>query len=240
MKFPALSVVLALSSSTSVSAFGVPRSQVSFSRCTALNAADYDFSVAAPAEKKSKKKAAKPEPVPVPDPTPAPVEAAKPTRKSKKAAKVEEPKVVEAPKVEEPKAKSTRKTKEPKAKAVQTSTPIEQKVLETKPEPKSKKAQSRPQPKAQPVPVAKSTASSQKDPNAVTTGVALGAAPLVAVPFVALGALRSTLTNTKARREEIAKEIAEFEAAEAKKKAKKNADVDGGTLGKAVVSFIQV
>jgi len=133
MRFSALTVLAALSSSNSVAAFGVPRQAVSFTRGTALNADPYDFSVGEVSEpkvkpeKKSKKKVQKepepePEPVPVPEPTPAPVEPvvkSKPTRKSKKA-KVEEPVAPPAPEpvpepvvAEEPKKKA-RKVKEPK------------------------------------------------------------------------------------------------------------------------------
>ena len=70
-------------------------------------------------------------------------------------------------------------------------------------------------------------------------GIALGGAPLAAVPLVGLAAFRSTLTKTKDRREEIAKEIAEFEAAEAARLAKKNSEVDVGTLTKAIVSYFE-
>jgi outer membrane biosynthesis protein TonB len=65
------------------------------------------------------------------------------------------------------------------------------------------------------------------------SGVALGAAPLVLAPVVLLGAGRSLLQGTKARREKIQKEIDDFE--KSKKKNVLEADVDGGDLAKAVV-----
>ena len=249
MRFPALSVLLVLSSTASVSAFGVPRHQVSFSRGAALNADPYDFSTGVDTpkpEKKSKKKAPapkpepEPEPVPepVPEPTPAPVaEKPKRGRKSKKVEEpvVEAPKVepkVEEPKVEEPKSKRKGKKAKVVEEPVVEAPKLEEKILkeEPKPAPKTKA------PKKAKVEEPKAVASSSKDASTVPKGIALGAAPLAIAPIVALGAVRSTLTKTKDRREEIAKEIAEFEAAEAAKKAKKDSEVDGATLAKAVVS----
>ena len=65
-------------------------------------------------------------------------------------------------------------------------------------------------------------------------GVALGAAPLVAVPVVGLSALRSTLSKTQERRKQIEAEIAAAE--EAKKKEIFNVNADGGDTVKALVS----
>ena len=75
------------------------------------------------------------------------------------------------------------------------------------------------------------------DPNAVPLGVALGAAPLLLAPLVALGAGRSVLAGTAARREKIQEEIAAREAAKKKKVA---AEVDGGALTSAVVRSMSV
>ena len=65
-------------------------------------------------------------------------------------------------------------------------------------------------------------------------GVLVGGAPLVLVPLAALAAGRDLLTKTAARRAEIQKEIADFEASQAKKKRLANADAGGIT--KAAVS----
>ena len=77
-----------------------------------------------------------------------------------------------------------------------------------------------------------------KDANALPIGIALGGAPLILAPFIALTAARSTLSKTKARRDEISRNIEEFEALEAIRLAKKSGDIDGGTLFKAVVSTL--
>ena len=93
--------------------------------------------------------------------------------------------------------------------------------------PKSAPKRPKPAPKA----VAKSSGSA--DPNAGPVGVALGAAPLVALPLIGLAAARGALSKTAARRAEIQKEMAAAE--EAKKKKAIQADVDGGALAKATV-----
>lgn len=71
-------------------------------------------------------------------------------------------------------------------------------------------------------------------------GVALGAAPLIAIPAVGLLALRSQLSATLERRDEINRDLAEAEAARIKKE--KDADIDtagllkaGGIFGAATV-----
>jgi hypothetical protein len=98
-------------------------------------------------------------------------------------------------------------------------------------------------PKPKPVPVAKTAsvkpapvakAAAVKDPNAVPTGVALGAAPLLLAPIALLAAGRGALQGTKDRRDKIQKEIAAFEAAKAKKAV--SAEVDGGGVVTALVS----
>ena len=89
-----------------------------------------------------------------------------------------------------------------------------------------KREKAPPKPKAPKAPVEKVSSP--------VPGVARGAAPLIAVPVVGLGALRSTLTKTKARRDEIAAEIEAFEKAQAKKKLQ--GDIDVGGVVKAAVS----
>merc|ERR1712160_133926 len=71
-----------------------------------------------------------------------------------------------------------------------------------------------------------------KSPLTLPAGVILGAAPLIALPVLALLASRTTLQNTKARRDEISAEIAKVEAEKAARKDK-NADIDVGGLVKA-------
>ena len=87
--------------------------------------------------------------------------------------------------------------------------------------------------KEKPVPV-KTAESVDKDPLAVPGGIALGAAPLIAIPAVAAVLGRDTLVKTLERREKIQAEIAAAEAAKAKKA--KDAEVDGSGLAKAGVS----
>lgn len=164
----------------------------------------------APKPKRKEKPAPAPKPEKkakkAPEPTPAPAPAPKAETKSKPA-KYEK---LDVPKKEKA-APAPKAPKEPKAKAV--------------PVPVAKPA---PKPKA---PAAPKTA----DPAAVPAGVALGAAPLLLAPIVALGAGRGVLSNTKARREKIQAEIAAAEAAKAKKKA--DAEVDGAGLTTALVSL---
>ena len=63
-----------------------------------------------------------------------------------------------------------------------------------------------------------------KDDNALL-GVALGAAPLVAVPVLGLSALRSALSATQARRAQIEQEIEKAELAKIKRKKDAAADI---------------
>ena len=91
------------------------------------------------------------------------------------------------------------------------------------------------QEKPKPVPAApKPVVVAEKDPNASTLGVALGAAPLIVAPFVALAGARGALSKTQARRAQIQKDIEEKEAA--RKKLERNAEVDGGGVAGALVS----
>jgi hypothetical protein len=81
--------------------------------------------------------------------------------------------------------------------------------------------------------IAPPKAPAAKEPNALPAGVALGLAPLLAAPFIALTAGRGILAGTKARREKIQQEI--DDAAAAKKKKTVFADVDAGGVTKALV-----
>jgi hypothetical protein len=104
-------------------------------------------------------------------------------------------------------------------------------VKEPKPAPQPKltalpKPPPPPKPKAAPKPV-------ESDANAGLVGIALGGAPLLVAPLVALTAGRSLLSKTVARREQIQKEIAE--AAAAKEKKRLQSQVDPGALVKATV-----
>jgi len=226
MKFHSVAIICALATPT-VNGFGVARNNVSFARpgSSVFMAKDavYDFGTL---EAKL-----------LAPPAPAPVE-----EKNVKG-KVEKP--TPAP----PAPQKEKKTKDPKPAPVEKPTPTpavapieikKEQVVVPKPAPveKSKPAPApvekpKPAPVEKPKPVAQSKPAT-KDSNALPVGVALGAAPLAVAPFVALSAVRTTLAKTKARRDEIAKEIAEFEAAEAARLAKKQAEVDGGTLGKAI------
>ena len=88
-----------------------------------------------------------------------------------------------------------------------------------------------PSPPSKPV-VAK--ADDVKDPNAGPLGVALGAAPLLLAPLIALSAARGALGSTAARREKIQEAIAAKERA-AKAKAAASVSVDaGGVIGSLV------
>ena len=78
----------------------------------------------------------------------------------------------------------------------------------------------------------------ESDPNAGLVGVALGSAPLVLLPLVALSAGREVLSRTAARRAEIEAEIAAQAAAKAKKA--RDAAVDSAGVAKATVSILVV
>lgn len=132
--------------------------------------------------------------------------------------KVEKPKV-EKPKIEKPVAKTSPNTKTieaPKVEPPKTTTPTP-KVEPVKPVPKKVTA------------VTKAPTVSAEPAN-ISLGVALGAAPLVVLPLLALGAGRGALSKTVARREQIQKEI---EAVEKKKRAKFNPPADSVGIAKA-------
>jgi hypothetical protein len=162
-------------------------------------------------EKKEKKAKKSPEPESLLKEAPAPA----PAPKAAKYEKLDVPKKEKAPKApSEPKPKAEKPVKAPK-----------------EPKPKVEKA-----PKAKPAPKPKAPiAPKSSDPAAVPAGVALGAAPLLLAPVVALSAGRGVLSKTKERREKIQAEIAAAEARKAKKVA--SAEIDGGGLTAALVSI---
>jgi hypothetical protein len=75
--------------------------------------------------------------------------------------------------------------------------------------------------------------SAPTDPANPLAGVAIGAAPLVAAPLLALVAGRDLLTKTKTRRDQLQKEV---EVVKAKRAQKIVAETDGAGLAKALVS----
>ncbi len=240
MRFHSIAVICALAA-PAVDAFGVPRQQVTFAKpASALRASDYDF-LDDDMFKKEKKKytpppkktkiadvpaPAPPAPAPAPVPEPAPVKAKKVKKEKVKApepapAPVPEPEPVK----EEPKLKKSKKKVEKPA-------PVPPPAPVVAPAPA-------------PAPVAKAVV---KDANP-GIGLAAGAAPLIAAPVLALVAGRSTLMKTQSRREGIKSReieltgfagIQELAAEEAKQQSRavaaSTSDVDGATLGKAVVS----
>ena len=232
MKFSAaiVAAVCAASSVNNVSAFGVHsnlavRRQQSSISPLQMSLDDLESKLLsdeptkkAPKQKKAPKKKA-PEPEPVPAPAPEPVAAKK--GKKVKAEKydlsgVDVPKPTPAPKP----APAPKK-----------------KIERPAPTPRVKVERPKPTPKARPEPKAKAVSTAAKDPNAGTVGVALGAAPLLAAPVIALASARSALSKTAARREEIQAEIAAKKAAEAAKAAAKAApSTDAGGIVGALVS----
>jgi len=155
-----------------------------------------------------------PEPVVVPEPEPEPVKGKKKSKSGKtKSGYVdlgEEEKEVK------------------KAKAAAAPKPAVQKPKFNIPKPT-------PKPKAPP----KEKAPVEADPNALPLGVALGAAPLVVAPVLALSAVKSTLSATKERRAKIQEEIDTFEAEQAAKRDIETT-TDGAGVGKALVRFWNV
>ena len=226
MKFAAISVCAALAAS-SAGAFVVPSTRQNIAFTTALNEVKYESLESKLFAPEPEKKSAPKKEKPVKEKKEKPVK-----EKKVKAQKVEPvPEPTPAPVVEEPKKKGSKKKSSAKYEAV-PETP--KKVVTPPPKKESPKFEA---PKISLPSLPKPAASSaDKDPNAVPLGIAAGAAPLVLAPFAALSAARSTLSATKARRDAIQKEIEEFEAAEAKRKAKAIASTDGETLVKAVVS----
>lgn len=143
-------------------------------------------------------------------------------------------KAAKATKVEKAIKKEVKEVKKEvkKAKYDLETGPLEKKIKKEVAKPKpSISVPSLPKPAPKPKAVAKPSAPA--DASVGPVGVALGAAPLIAVPVIGLAAARGALSKTAARRAQIQKEIAEFE--EAKKKKAVQADVDAGTLAKATV-----
>jgi hypothetical protein len=162
-------------------------------------------------EPAGKPKAKKPEkPAPVKKEKPAPVVREKPVRVIKeKPVKVEKPKPV---KVEKPKPVKVEKPKP--VKKVVAPTPVVKKMVAPK-APMKKPA---------------AVATKPSDATTVAEGLALGAAPLIVAPLVALAAGRSFLSKTAARRQV----IQEASAAKALKEKKKS-EVDPGGVVAALV-----
>lgn len=246
MKFSSIALLVAATASSS-EAFGfAPSSKVAFSSSSQLKASGYDFGgletkvlepTAAPEPKAVKKEKA-----PKEKKEKAPKES-KPKKESKKEKAAREAAEAEAAaKAAEIEAALKAKAAEKPSKATYDKEIVKKapkKVVVPKAAPsitkKEKSAVSAPSislpslslPKAKDTP----------DDNALL-GIAVGAAPLVAVPVIGLSALRTTLSNTAARRAEIQAEIAAFEEEKKKKAAKASASPDGAVLGQAVVSVI--
>lgn len=224
MRFDATAVLALTAFISHVSAFSVPKQPGAF---TALHAKtpEYDlsvptFAVKAPEPVVSKpakkgKESKKKEVVEVKEVAPEPT-------KEKKAKKEKPQKKAPEPKAEKPKKEKPQKVEKPKKEKAQKVEKPKKSV--------SPPSVSLPKPKSP-----NSKLPSPKQPFALPVGVALGAAPLVALPVLALLASRSTLQNTKQKRDEIATEIAENEARKAARR-EKTTDVDLGGLLKAGVS----
>lgn len=227
MRFDA-NVVLALTAFIShVSAFGVPKQSRSFTVLRAKSP-EYDLTVpvfdtlapepvvSKPAKKgkEPKKKAVEVNEV-APEPT-----------KEKKLKKEKPPKKALQPKpekVEKPKKEKPQRVEKPKKEKPQKLDKV-QKVEKTKEKVVKSSSSSLPKPKA--------PKESPSSPFALPVGVALGAAPLVTLPVLALLASRTTLQNTKDKRDEIQSAIAQTEARKAARKEKQT-DIDLGGLIKA-------
>jgi len=221
MKFSAITVTALLALNGSASAFGgfrssafngnngfaVPSTRTTSRNVLSMSLSDLEQKLLSPVTGGKKSAPAKAaKPAPAKAPKPAPKAKAAPVPAPKAAPAPVAVKSYDLPKVEKPKP-------EPKKVA---------------PPPKVEK------PKPKPAPVSKAPATPSEPANPAL-GVALGAAPLLAVPLLALAAGRGALTKTVARREQIQKEIQEIER---KRKAKIQAQTDGTTLGKAVVSIL--
>ena len=231
------STVAVLSVAASASAF-VPSANHAFTRSKPLFALE-DLEAKLLAPPKPKTSTEKPKPAPkakVEKPNPAPkVEKPKPVPK----AKIEMPKYEATP---PPKPVPATKTAPVAKAAKQGSTYDFSGVAEKKKEPVKPKATPRTTPVVtKPTPakvVAPPKKPAESEPNAGLVGVALGSAPLVLVPLVALSAGREFLSKTAARRAEIEAEIAAQAAAKAKKA--RSAEVDSDGLVKAAVSEIGI
>lgn len=248
MKFSAVTVLAAISASAGVSAFGfssVNRAAFSTRSATATISSNGQLSMASEYGDLESRLFAPREPVPEPPAPPAPApprfqkiekvveETPEPVKKEKKVKEPKPPKEPKEPK--KPKEKKEKKPKEPKPEppakvVVETPKAATPKAVET---PKEKPsfnlpAISIPKPAASKPPA-------EGDINPLV-GVALGAAPLVAVPVIGLSSLRSTLQRTQARRQKIEDEIKAAEEAK-KKQVITGVGSDGEAAGKAVVSI---
>ena len=252
MRFSTIAVLSVLASA---SAF-VPSANRAFTRSQPLFALeDLEAKLLAPPPPKAAKVEQKPKPAPrekVEKPKPEPkvkVEKPKPVPRGKaQKPKVEAPAPAPAPvpapaPAPVPAAKSTKSTKKLKKGDYDFS-----EIAEKKKAPVKLQAVARTTPKvvtagkglsfpALPT-MGKNVAAPKtpvvSDPNAGLVGVALGAAPLLLAPVVALSVGRDFLTKTSARRAEIEKDIAARAAEKARKD--KDAEVDAGGLVKAAVS----
>ena len=252
MRFSTIAVLSVLASA---SAF-VPSANRAFTRSQPLFALeDLEAKLLAPPPAKAAKVEQKPKPAPrekVEKPKPEPkvkVEKPKPVPRGKaQKPKVEAPAPAPAPvpapaPAPVPAAKSTKSTKKLKKGDYDFS-----EIAEKKKAPVKIQAVARTTPKAATagkgfslpaLPTMGKNVAAPKtpvvsDPNAGLVGVALGAAPLLLAPVVALSVGRDFLTKTSARRAEIEKDIAARAAEKARKD--KDAEVDAGGLVKAAVS----
>jgi len=226
MRFSTLAVLVAVAPLASSFAPSIHRQSSALG--TALKKAAYDFDgldkldFPKPAPEPEKRtlvnKETKVKQAPKPTPAPAP-KAEKKANKTKQA-----PEPTPPPKPE----KVTKQIKKVVKAAAPIADPLEAKIQSLKPD----KKKSSPKKLAPPAPI-KSTGSKSADSNAVPLGVALGGAPLLLAPIVALGAGRSILSKTQARRAAIQQEIAEAERA--RKKKQLDAEVNGSDLAKALV-----
>lgn len=225
MKFSAVTVVAALSCINNASAFGV-HSNLAITRSHKSAAFGSSSSMRMSLDDLESKLLS--------DPAPAKGGAKKAPAPKKQTSKKVEKKVEAAPvPVPVPTPAPAKGSKKVKYVDLPTPPPAPKPAPAPKPERVRAAPKPKPEPKAKAVVAAPSTPV-EKDPNAGTVGVALGAAPLLVAPLVALSAARGALGNTKARREAIQAEIAAKEAA---KKKELTADVDAGGVIGALVSI---
>ena len=181
-----------------------------------------------PATKSQPSRKTKQAPSPAPAPAPAPVAVVEvtPAKKGKKKERYVDLGDVATPAVPKAKVEAPKPAPAPKPVSAPPTLPA--------------RTQGRPSRTKVATPPSKSVVikgETVKDPKAGPLGVALGAAPLLVAPLVALTAARGALGKTSARREQIQEEIAAKErAAKAKAKAKTTASVDSGGVVGALVS----
>jgi hypothetical protein len=259
MRFSALAILAVLA--PAASGFVVPSHRLNVGVASRTSNGGPMFMALEDLEKKllnpdADTKKSKPEPKPKPAPKPKPEPKKPEPKKSKKEIEAEaKAKAEELKRIAEfEKAAAEKKAQEKvrsAAKAVKTEAKKVKYDLDTplnKPPPVRVKKEmpkvpsfsapsfsipSLPKPAPKPKGVVKPASTAAADANAGPLGVALGAAPLVAVPFVGLAVARGALSKTAARRAQIQKEIAAAE--EARKKKSIKAEVDAGTLAKATV-----